>query len=314
MTQLKTVALIIFDNDGVNVNSEDLAMRVADDFIVKMVNALSTPLAPNHIYNNYAGKSTNKIVSEVMQGRSIDPTDLMIHYGFTAENIARIKEAEKLQGDTADREAVAFAVADLITVETIERFKVDMQAVPGVTEAHKEIAEMVGRDWVFLATTSRTDRMDVTLESAVDPKTGENAGLSEVFAKGARRFSGYGTPNKYVSFLKWHTENAMPLNTSTAVVVEDSASGVQCAKVASDDFRVVGTVAARFYEDKSAQAKKLLQAGASIVIDDVHDLPNAIRWLDEGFDSEKEPKWVGKIYRANDFANASNITLEPKSP
>lgn len=314
MTKLKTVALIIFDNDGVNVNSEDLAMRAADDLIVEMVNALSTPLAPNHIYKNYAGKSTNKIVSEVMQGRSIDPVDVMTHYGFTADDMDRIKEAQKLQGDTADREAVAFAVADLITVETIKRFKVNMQSVPGVTEAHKEIAEMVGRDWVFLATTSRTDRMDVTLESAVDPKTGENAGLSDVFAKGARRFSGYGTPNKYVSFLNWHAENAMPLNASAAVVVEDSDSGVKYAKEASNDFRVVGTVAARFYEDKPVQAKKLLEAGASIVIDDMHDLPNAIRWLDEGFDPEKEPKWVGKIYRANDFAVASHLTMEPKAP
>jgi len=314
MTKLKTVALIIFDNDGVNVNSEDLAMRVADDFIVKMVNSLSTPLAPNQIYNNYAGKSTNKIVSEVMQGRSIDPADVMTHYGFTADDIEKIKKAEKLQGDNAEREAVAFAVADLITVETIERFKVDMQAVPGVTEAHKEIAEMVGRDWVFLATTSRADRMDVTLESAVDPKTGENAGLSEVFAKGARRFSGYGTPNKYAALLKLHAQNFMPLNEAAAVVVEDNENVVKYAKEASSDFRVVGTVAARFYEDKSAQAKKLLEAGASIVIDDVHDLPNAIRWLDEGFDPEKEPKWGGKIYRANDFANASQMTLEPKAP
>ncbi len=293
---MKTIALVIYDNDGVNVNSEDLAMRVADDFLVKMVGELSTPLAPNHVYNNYAGTSTNKIVSQIMQGRSIDPADVIDLYNFSDKAISRLIEDNNLSGEAAQREAVALAVADLITLKTIEVFKKEMKAIPGVVEAHREIAQMVGPDWVFLATTSRGDRMDATIESAIDPKTGENAGLSSVFRQGFRRFSGYGSPNKYDAFFEKMRNTGTPLNIDAAVVIEDSTSGVKYAKAGRPNLRVVGTVAADFYPDKAGQSQKLMDAGAAVVVSDMHDLPKALRWLDEGLDPSKKPEFASKVY------------------
>jgi len=154
--------------------------------------------------------------------------------------------------------------------------------------------------------------MDVTLEAAVNPKTGANAGLSDVFAAGARRFSGYGHPNKYTALFEELNRASFPYNLSETAVVEDSISGVRYAKDGRPDLRVVGTVAANFYNDKDAHAHKLLEAGASVVISDMHDLPLALAWLDAGVTPESCPEgFVGKAYTR---ANTGNAVLPSRSP
>ena len=202
----------------------------------------------------------------------------------------------------------------IINFKTIEKFKKEMKAIPGVVEAHAEIAEMVGPDWVFLATTSRADRMNVTVEAAINPKTGENAGLSSVFREGFCRCSGYGSPNKYDAFFEKMRSTGTPLNIDAAVVVEDSTSGVKYAKSGRPNLRVIGTVAADFYPNKAEQAKKLIEAGASVAVSDMHDLPKALRWLDEGLDPSKKPDFSAKVYTPEDFpvALTSERTLAMK--
>ena len=284
MMALNTIKTVVYDNDGVSIDSEDLAMRIADDWVSNLVSQFSPlqPLETDYIYNKYAGKSTNKIVKEIIEEKSL-PLD-------------EIKSAYQLQNDT-DIESVALALADLITIETINRFKQELKAVPGVVESHDSVRKLVGADNMVLATTSRSDRMNVSLDHAVDPTTGKNAGLSKTFTEGARRISGYGYPNKYdLAF------SNLNLDPSTTVVVEDSTNGAAYAKAGRPDVRVIGTVAAKFYTDKDAQAKLLLNAGADVVVSRMDDLPLALVWLDDRFDPNRQPDgFKGRVYTNNDL-------------
>ncbi len=284
MMALNTIKTVVYDNDGVNIDSEDLAMRIADDRVSNLVLQFSPsqPLETDYIYNKYAGKSTNKIVKEIIEERSL-PLD-------------EIKSAYQLQND-ADIESVAFALADLITIETNNRFKQELKAIPGVVEAHDAVRKLVGADNMVLATTSRSDRMNVSLDHAVDPTTGKNAGLSETFAEGARRISGYGYPNKYdLAF------SNLNLDPSTTVVIEDSTNGAAYAKAGRPDARVIGTVAAKFYTNKDSQAKALLDSGADVVVSRMDDLPLALVWLDNGLNPNRQPTgFKGKVYTNNDL-------------
>jgi hypothetical protein len=93
-------------------------------------------------------------------------------------------------------------------------------------------------------------------------------------------------------------------------VIEDSLSGVSKAKAHSADIRVVGTVAARFYTDKEAQAKALLDAGASLVISDMRDLSVALDWLNADMDPIVMPTFRGKVYTP--YPNLNVPVLRPE--
>lgn len=269
------ITKFLFDNDGVNIDSEDVAMRVMDDWGVALVKRYQpdAALLQDYIYKTFPGTSTDRIVDALIQ-----------KFQLSADLI-------KQDYNLADDADVPVALADLITIETNNRFQSDLKAIPGVTQAHVELRALYGAENIALATTSREDRMDVSLAHAADPLTGANAQLETFFPKGERRRSGYGHPNKYDEAF-----GALGWNPAETVVVEDSLSGVSKAKQGRTDVRVIGTVAAKFYEDKPAQAKALMDAGASLVIAHFSDLPKAVQWLDAGMDASKKPAFAGQVF------------------
>jgi phosphoglycolate phosphatase-like HAD superfamily hydrolase len=290
-----TITKIVTDNDGVNINSEDLAMRIMDDEGMLLIRTyrpeLLSEIPLNHIYKTFPGKSTDKIVKAIIEG-DWDKTD--------QPNVERALPLALIAKDhgldeTATIDKVSTHIADLITIATIKRFSQELKAVPGTTEAWQSLSQTFGAACLALATTSRADRMDVSLNHAINPETGENARLHEYFPEGKRRFSGYGGPNKYDAFFAqsgW--------NPAECAIVEDSDSGVAYAKAGRPDTKVIGTVAANFFVDKDAQATKLLSKGADIVISTMHDLPNAVQWLNDGMDPHKRPDFQGAIYLPSD--------------
>ena len=182
-------------------------------------------------------------------------------------------------------------MAKHITLETIKRFEQELTCTPNVTQALQELADTYGAENMALATTSPEDRMHVSLIHAVDPVTRENARLHEFFPEGQRRRSGYGHTNKYHEAF-----GALGWEPAQTVVVEDSLSGVTKAKAHSQQVRVVGTVAAKFFENKTAQAATLLKAGANMVISDMVDLPKAVAWLSKGMDPNQRPAFQSDVY------------------
>ncbi len=269
------VKKILTDMDGVLVDSEDVAMRVMDDWGVALIKRYQpdAQIAQDYIYKTYPGTSTDRIVDALI--KEFDLPDALIRQDYHIN----------------DADDVAIALADHVTIDTIACFKQQLKIVPGAADAYRTLAAQYGADNVGLATTSRKDRMDVSLEHAVDPATGANAQLAQIFPAGERRRSGYDFKNKYDEAF-----TALGWNTAETVVVEDSLSGVSKAKAGRADVMVVGTVAAKFYEDKAAQAKALTDAGADIVISTIADLPHAVAWLDNGMNALAKPHFAGDVY------------------
>lgn len=266
---------IITDNDGVNIDSEDLAMRIMDDWGVNFIRQHNPEavVAADYIYSNFAGKSTDKIVRALIEEFKLSAEDIR-----SAHNLA----------DDID---IGTHMADIVTIDTIKRFSQELKSIPGTTEAWTALREQYGAENIALATTSRSDRMDVSVNRAVDPATGENARLHEFFPEGDRRFSGYGGPNKYDAFFA-----TSGWNPAESVIVEDSLSGARYAKDGRPDIKVIGTVAANFYTDKHLHAMALIENGADVVISTMHDLPVAVQWINEGMDPKNKPDFAGKVY------------------
>ena len=306
---LNTIQTVIFDNDGVNINSENLAMRICDDWLSQMVERFmpNSPLPQNYIYSKFAGKSTNKIAALIIEEKSLPMASVKETYGFTDKDLLKIKIAEGLAHDD-DLGAVSFALADLITAATIDGFKKDLKAIYGITQMHEDIRGLVGEDHIYLATTSRADRMDVSLGYAIDPATGENACLLQTFKEGLHRLSGYGKPNKYDLLFNLAEEAGEPIDPNTAIIVEDSLSGVRYAKEGRDGLRVIGTAAADFFPYKEKHARELITAGASAVVTDMRDLPSIMKWLDTGLDFEQKPKALnGEVFTSADFIDENKL-------
>ncbi len=269
---------MIFDNDGVNIDSEDLAMRIMDDWGVAFIkhyrpDITEKELPKDFIYTTYPGTSTDVIVAKLIEKFNL-PVDQILK----DNNAIDVKDA-------------SVKLADRVTLATIDRFKVELNAVPGTTEALFKIREMFGAENVALATTSRKDRMDVSLSHATDPVTGENAQLATLFPEGDRRYSGYEVSNKYnkaFEILGW--------NPAESIIVEDSKSGVEKAMAGRPEAAVIGTVAARFYVDKESQATALLDKGAKIVISNMADLPMAAEWLRNDMAPQVKPEFNSTVY------------------
>ncbi len=283
---------VIFDNDGVNIDSEDVAMRVMDDWGVTLIRRYKpdADMRPDYIYDTYPGTSTDRIVVALIEKFDLDLSIIQKDYGL----------------DSSDLERVAVDLADQITIETNQRFQKDLKSIPGVTEALTQIRATYGGDHVAMATTSRADRMDISLACAVDPETGANAQLSALFPEGPLRRSGYGHANKYDEFY-----DAVGWNPAECVVVEDSLSGVSKARAAGAvrgvEQRVIGTVSAKFYPDKDAQADALAKAGASLVISTMKDLPKALAWMDTGLAAQHKPAFSGTVYLPDADASAKKL-------
>lgn len=288
---------VIFDNDGVNIDSEDVAMRVMDDWGVALVTRYKPDanMRPDYIYDTYPGTSTDRIVLALIKEFDLDTNKIQNDYGL----------------DTNDLEQVSIDLADQITIETNQRFQQELKSISGVTKALTDIRQTYGGDNVALATTSRADRMDISLACAVDPVTGANAQLAQLFPEGELRRSGYGHANKYDEFY-----DATGWNPQECVVVEDSLSGVSKARAAGAardvEQRVIGTVSAKFYTDKQAQADSLMDAGATMVISTMKDLPNALAWVDADLAPQHKPDFLGTVYLPEERASAK--TLEQGAP
>ena len=285
------ITKIVTDNDGVNINSEDFAMRIMDDagknLIENYRRELLAELPEDHIYKTFPGKSTDKIVKALIMG-DWDKTDIA---NPERELPLAIIAQDLCFADGASLEGVSSHIASIITDKTIQRFSEELKAIPGVTEAWEELSGKFGVENIALATTSSPNRMDVSLERAINPVTGENARLGEFFPEGTRRFSGYGGPNKYDAFFAqsgW--------DPAECVIVEDSDSGAGYAKADRPETKVIGTVAANFFTDKPAQAAKLMAKGADIVISTMYDLPKAVEWLNNGLDQTKKPDFAGQVF------------------
>ncbi len=284
-----TIKHVVTDNDGVNIDSEDLAMRIMDDeglALIKQYNSDTLAHLPaDHIYTAFPGTSTDKIVKALFEGDLRLPTgknpDLGLPLALVAQDCGM---------DGACVEDVATYIADKITIATINRFSQELKSIPGTTEAWTQLAKDLGKDNIALATTSRGDRMD-TIDNAIDPETGANAQLGEIFPKGSRRFSGYGTPNKYDAFFA-----QSDFDPAKCAIVEDSLSGVRYAKTGRPDTQVVGTVAAKFYTDKTSHAAALIENGADIVISTMRDLPKAVQWLNDDLDPAKKPTFHSRVF------------------
>lgn len=277
------VKKILTDMDGVLVDSEDVAMRVMDDWGVAFIKRYQpdAQIALDYIYKTYPGTSTDRIVAALIKEFNI------------AEELVRQDYNIK------DGDDVSIALADQVTIDTIACFKQQLKIVPGAAEAYRTLARTYGAENIGLATTSRKDRMDISLVHAVCPLTGQNAGLAEIFPEGERRRSGYDFTNKYDEAFE-----ALDWDTAETLVIEDSLSGVSKAKSGRPEVMVVGTVAARFYEDKAAQAKALIDAGADMVLDNIADLPAAAAWLDQGKNALARPAFKGAVYVGADDQRA----------
>lgn len=285
----------LYDNDGVNIDSETAAMRVMDDEGVKLVERYVPDhgMEQDHIYKTYPGTSTDKIVEALIKKFSLPVEQITSDYGL---DIAAIKaeQKEKLKKDISDLDAVSIGIANDITIKTIAHFKEHLTSIPGVAETLPDVRAKLGGDNVALCTTSREDRMDVSLDEAHHPVTGANAGLGQLFPKGPLRISGYEVSNKYdLGFKLLEDRGFRPSNT---VVFEDSESGVEKAKKGRPEVRVVGTVAAQFYPDKELQAKKLFAKGADIVISDMRDQVKAIDWLNAKLEPSQKPTFSGDVF------------------
>lgn len=282
----KPLRKTIWDKDNVLFDSEGLAMQIMDDEGYALVTqydgapelAPGVPLERGYIYKEYPGTSTDKIVQAL-----IDQFDLPL---------AQIKEDFDL-GDIAD-DQVAIALAEDVTRKTIDGFRQGLEAIPGIADALRAIDNyMGGIENRASCTTSPADRMNISLECAVDPATGENAGLADLFPDvDDRRISGYDYDNKYVYFFELHPD----WDPAECAIFEDSKSGVTKAKASHDDVRVIGTVAAQYYPDKAEQATVLMQAGADVVVSHADDMPKALEWLDNGLTAETRPTFTAEVW------------------
>ena len=300
-----TIRKIVTDNDGVNIDSEDLAMRIMDDEGVALIRRYNPDtlnhLPADHIYNAFPGTSTDKIVKALIEGDLRLPAGKNPDLGLALELVAQDHGMEG--ASVAD---VSTHIADKITIATIQRFSQELKSIPGTTEAWTNLSDRLGAENIALATTSRGDRMDVSVLHAVDPATNDNARLHEFFPEGQRRFSGYGGPNKYDAFFAqsgW--------DPAECAIVEDSLSGARYAKAGRPEVSVIGTVAARFYTDKKTHAAALIENGADIVISTMHDLPAAVQWLNDGLTPETKPDFAGRIYTPAP-RDGQSFTAEPK--
>lgn len=290
-----SITKVITDNDGVNIDSEDLAMRIMDDEGVALIRQYNPDvleqLPADQIYKAFPGTSTDKIVKALIEGDwRLEPANKQER----ALPLPLIAQDNGFDTD-ADIGTVAEHIADKITQATIDRFNIELKVIPGTIESWKTLATQLGPENIALATTSAPRRMD-TIDNATDPATGQNAGLGEIFPAGQRRFSGYGTPNKYDGFFKqsgW--------DPAECAIVEDSLSGARYAKAGRPDVSVIGTVAAKFYTDKPAHAKALVENGADIVISSMQDLPKAVAWLNDDLEPAKKPEFSAKVYTPFDY-------------
>lgn len=278
---------IIFDNDGVNIDSEHIAMQDMDEFGYKLVHkyvpSCSSGLSRGDIYTEYKGWSSNAIIEDLINKHSLPEDDIRETFD--------IPEGDDLYEH----------LSNLHTNSVIAKFQSGMlKTLPGFASTIEKIRERFGQGNIALCTTSRTDRMHAT-EAAIDPDTGQKANWGEFFPKdGNLRVSGYGYKNKYEHFRSLNPS----WDPDETVIVEDTASSTKKAIDAGFD-NVIGIVASKFQtqdtngnfdpEKQRQEMESLLKAGAKIIVTDYRDIPFAIDWMSNGMNPDQKPDFVSTV-------------------
>lgn len=270
---MSKITKVLFDNDGVNGDSEHIAVDDAVTFIVELLRNHGGIDAKNITYQDIAlrikGNSSDIVLRDIINEFNI-PEDALRE----AYNVPK-------------NENVVEYLSNQHTLRVIEAFRGGQLFVfPGFNEAMDELVSHYGAKNIGLCTASRADRMDAT-EDALDPETGENANWGRYFPEGRLRFSGHNCPNKYKSFFDANPDWA-PEET---ICVEDSAGSVKKALDAGaaavigcaySSFQVLDDDGNFSEEKQRAEIAKLKEAGASVIVRDYRDIPTAAKWIENG--------------------------------
>ena len=278
---------IIFDNDGVNIDSEHVAMGDMAEFgfalVSKYVDPETAGLKEKDIYVDYKGQSSNAIIDALVQKYDL-PVDA-------------IREDYEVPED-AD---LGEFLSDLHTKSVIQKFENELFTLPGFARTIEAVRQKYGDDNIALCTTSRGDRMDATVHARC-PETGENVGWGEIFSnENNLRLSGYGHANKYVYFRSLNPD----WDPAETAIVEDTAGSTKKAINAGFE-NVIGIVASKFQilddnnrYDPAKQFDEIMnlhEAGAKIVVTDYRDVPLAVEWIGNGMKYEHRPDFSGAVY------------------
>jgi HAD superfamily hydrolase (TIGR01509 family) len=216
-----SIDLIIFDCDGVLVDSEVISCRAHADVLTRH----GYPITSEQVFARFLGRSTRQANLEI-------------------ETELGRKLPDDYHGDLQD--------------ELFRSFEADLEAIRGIHDALDVVTQAVcvassgshQRMRVSLGSTSLYDRLAPNIFSASQVKNGKPAPDLFLFAA-----SEMGVPPQ------------------RCVVIEDSLAGVAGARAAG--MKVFG-----FYGGSHCQAgygETLRQAGADLIFDDMHKLPDLVR-------------------------------------
>jgi len=283
----------VFDNDSLLIRSEALAMRVMDTEGTSLVKAIKpdADIKADYIYHGFSGVQTSQIVEALIKEFDLPVEDIISQYS--------LDDFKSETGTDARRTEVAEKIAEAITEKTIEVLGSDqLKIVPHIPEALTEVDKRLpnGAESKALCTTSPEERMDASVDAAVDEATGKKAGLDSIFPAGDKRVSGYDVANKYEKFQGIHPD-ADDFPPETTAVYEDSTSSAK--KAATLGHPVVGSIADfDFYPGEKGlqQAGKLLENGARVIVSNARDFALAIDWFNAGMAEDKMPEFHADIW------------------
>lgn len=299
---MNAIKRIIFDNDGVNIDSEHIAMQDMAEFgyamAARYIDLETAGLKENDIYVDYKGMSSNDIVGQLIKKFSL-PEDAM------SEDY-----------NVPDGSDLCEFLSDLHTKSVIKKFESgQLETLPGFKKTIETIRNQYGTDNIALCTTSRADRMHAT-QHAKDPETGENAGWADFFPdKDNLRLSGYGHANKYIYFRAIHPD----WEPEETVIIEDTAGSTKKAIDAGFE-NIIGIVASKFQcldddgnfnkQKQHEEINKLLDAGAHMVVTDYTDISSAIDWMNNGMNINHAPTFNGQVYGKREGIHTSLPILD----
>ncbi|GEO13080.1 HAD family hydrolase [Microvirga aerophila] len=212
--------LLIFDCDGVLVDSEVLSCQVDADLLT----SLGMPYTADEIARQFVGVSLKDMIARIAaeHGRPL-PADF---------------------GERINRTLFA-------------RFETDLRPIPGVRDA---ILALPHRRCV--ASSSTPDRIALSLRVT---------GLSDLFD---HLFSSVQVPRgKPAPDLFLHAAKQMGFAPADCLVIEDSIAGVQAARAAG--MKVIGFTGGGHCGPQHGE--RLREAGASLVVEQMSDLPSAVQ-------------------------------------
>jgi HAD superfamily hydrolase (TIGR01509 family) len=220
--------LLIFDCDGVLVDSELLSCRVDADILT----GFGFPFTAEEVLRRFVGVSLKDMVAQI--------------------------EAEHGRALPED-------IGDRITCSILERFRTELQPIPGVREA---ILALPCRRCV--ASSSTPDRIAVSLAAT---------GLADLFDhvfSSVEVERGKPAPDLYL-----HAAVRMETPPRDCIVIEDSVFGVRGARAAG--MRTVGFAGGAHCGP--GHQDRLLDAGAGLAIRCMQELPRAIDTIVSGVTS-----------------------------